>query len=348
MLNRLKLVLLLIIINTSIHKMYAQCSVQRVFINAVLADPNSSTHNFDTDGDGTPSSNDDEFVQICNDSSGDVAISGWTLSDAVSLRYTFSSPDTIRAGECLTVITDWSGAGTMPSYFRDVNSGSAIWNNGGDDIVLCNGSDTCIEIYASPTAGCVTLLVGVDTNDCVLTPTDLGPSYLPVELLYFRAYRSGQVVNLSWSTVVEKNSLAFEIQRSTDRGGFLTIGYRDAAGNSNQITSYNYSDFWIPKAHYRLKQIDFDGNYMFSNVMKVAGFSNENIRVLNGEITLEFHSTSEFISEYVLTSISGTVLRQGEFITSLKLFKSNFGLGIYLIQINQNGSQKTYKWINTN
>lgn len=128
--------LFLIGLISSVKLTLAQCQVSKVYINSVLANPTGSP-GFDTDGDGTVSAGADEFVQICNDSTGDVAITGWTIADNVSIRYTFGT-DTIRAGECITIINNYINAAPMPSYFRSRGSNSSIWNNGSDDVILSN------------------------------------------------------------------------------------------------------------------------------------------------------------------------------------------------------------------
>lgn len=67
-------------------------------------------------------------------------------------------------------------------------------------------------------------------------------------------------VELTWSTLNEKNNKYFEIQRSNDSKLFSTIGKISAIGNSTIATEYNFIDEkpLIGKAYYRIVQFDFD------------------------------------------------------------------------------------------
>jgi len=135
-------------------------------------------------------------VQLCNDSSGAVNIAGWVLSDRINwtLSHAFVSGTSIPANSCLTVINNWNGTGIMPSYFYDLNRNSSIWNNGGDEINITNGTTTSTFIYpAFAGDGRVAEVSGstsnIITQDYSITPSDLGSSSLPVDLISFEARR---------------------------------------------------------------------------------------------------------------------------------------------------------------
>ena len=77
-------------------------------INEVNADPDTSLVG-DANGDGVSNFSDDEFVELVNVSGGAQDISGWTLSDGVSIRHTFpSGRDSARAS------TASDASATMP------------------------------------------------------------------------------------------------------------------------------------------------------------------------------------------------------------------------------------------
>ncbi|KKP38046.1 MAG: hypothetical protein UR28_C0024G0001 [Candidatus Peregrinibacteria bacterium GW2011_GWF2_33_10] len=90
---------------------------------------------------------------------------------------------------------------------------------------------------------------------------------LPVEMLYFNAYLNNENVICTWKTLTESNSDYFIVERSKDMVNFEQIGTVRAAGNSNSIVEYNFSDDTPYKgiSYYRLKQYDFDGKYKYSN-----------------------------------------------------------------------------------
>ncbi len=99
---------------------------------------------------------------------------------------------------------------------------------------------------------------------------------LPVTWLSFTANKENGYILLSWQTATEANNKGFEVQRSVDGNSFQTIGFVNGTGHSSQIKTYTYQDFFThPRSiYYRLKQIDFDGNYAYSKIMS---FSNTNI-----------------------------------------------------------------------
>jgi hypothetical protein len=97
--------------------------------------------------------------------------------------------------------------------------------------------------------------------------------FIPVELTSFAAEvnESGNVV-LNWTTATETNNQMFEIERSTDKTNFVTIGYVDGFGTTTEPQSYTYTDADLNSGSYsyRLKQIDFDGHYAYSEVVDVV------------------------------------------------------------------------------
>ncbi|NUM72052.1 MAG: T9SS type A sorting domain-containing protein [Ignavibacteriaceae bacterium] len=91
---------------------------------------------------------------------------------------------------------------------------------------------------------------------------------IPVELVSFAAAASGNAVELNWLTVTETNNMGFEIEKSTDGKNFSKIGFVNGNGTTTGYSFYKFSDL-NPAAgvnYYRLKQIDFDGSFEYSNV----------------------------------------------------------------------------------
>ncbi|HMS35388.1 MAG TPA: T9SS type A sorting domain-containing protein [Ignavibacteria bacterium] len=88
---------------------------------------------------------------------------------------------------------------------------------------------------------------------------------LPVELTSFTSSVIGNNVLLNWTTASEQNNSGFEIQRSMPDGKWNVLGFIQGIGNSEIQHDYYYSDKnLIPGSYgYRLKQIDFNGNFKF-------------------------------------------------------------------------------------
>jgi len=93
-----------------------------------------------------------------------------------------------------------------------------------------------------------------------------------VELTSF----TGKVVNgkimLNWRTATETNNQGFDVESSTDNKSFQKIGFTPGYGTSTQSHSYSYSLDMTnsDKQYFRLKQVDFSGEYEYSNVVEVS------------------------------------------------------------------------------
>lgn len=88
-------------------------------------------------------------------------------------------------------------------------------------------------------------------------------SFLPIELISFRAIPQSKSIILEWTTAQELNNAGYNIQRSLDAKTFETIGWIDGLENSNQNVAYDYEDENVlPKQiyYYRLQQVDLDGS----------------------------------------------------------------------------------------
>jgi photosystem II stability/assembly factor-like uncharacterized protein len=96
---------------------------------------------------------------------------------------------------------------------------------------------------------------------------------VPVELVSFTAEFVESRVNLSWTTASELNNLGFEIERKAESEEWRTIGFTEGKGTSIEITNYSFTDdlFEISASRlsYRLKQIDFDGTYVYSDEVEI-------------------------------------------------------------------------------
>ena len=99
---------------------------------------------------------------------------------------------------------------------------------------------------------------------------DLAANPLPVVLVSFEAQAQGGAVVLHWRTASEKNSQAFEVERSADGVAFVRIGTVAAAGNSSTAHAYTFSDTELlglsAPRYYRLRQADADGRFSYSPV----------------------------------------------------------------------------------
>jgi hypothetical protein len=117
---------------------------------------------------------------------------------------------------------------------------------------------------------------GVGTIDMGAYEYKLNVDVLPVELTSFTASANGATVMLHWLTATEVNNFGFEIERlikneKLEIKNWETIGFIEGNGNSNSPKEYSFTDETIMagKYSYRLKQIDNDGKFAYSDVVDV-------------------------------------------------------------------------------
>jgi hypothetical protein len=103
-----------------------------------------------------------------------------------------------------------------------------------------------------------------------------GTNPMPVELSSFTATLNGRNVKLNWETKTEVAFNKFEIDRAfvSTNGtsvNWTSVGSVPASGSSNSPRKYSYTemDLQTGKNQFRLKMIDNDGSYKFSNVVEI-------------------------------------------------------------------------------
>ncbi|MBK7377948.1 MAG: M4 family metallopeptidase [Ignavibacteriales bacterium] len=94
---------------------------------------------------------------------------------------------------------------------------------------------------------------------------------VPVELTSFTGSSADGNVILNWTTASEVNNQIFEIERRKENSDFTLIGFVEGRGTTTESQEYSYIDKNINsgKYFYRLKQIDFDGTFEYSNEIEV-------------------------------------------------------------------------------
>ena len=96
---------------------------------------------------------------------------------------------------------------------------------------------------------------------------------VPVELKSFNYQFENHNVVLEWKTATEINNHGFEVERKANEGEWITIGFVEGKGTSTETLDYKYVDdlFGVnsKKVFYRLKQIDFNGQFEYSSEVEV-------------------------------------------------------------------------------
>ncbi len=116
---------------------------------------------------------------------------------------------------------------------------------------------------------------GNSASDSVETVT-----IVPVELSSFAATVEGNRVTINWTTETETNNRGFEVERNqisgirgqhSKFGIWENIGYAAGFGTTTKPKSYSFADNNIAPGNYayRLKQIDFNGSFEYSQAVEV-------------------------------------------------------------------------------
>jgi len=94
---------------------------------------------------------------------------------------------------------------------------------------------------------------------------------VPVELASFEASFNGDAVQLTWQTTAESNNYGFEVQRSENKIHFEKIGFVPGSGTTTVSHIYHFNDRDVSHSiyYYRLKQLDYSGEFCYSSAIQV-------------------------------------------------------------------------------
>ena len=157
-------------------------------------------------------------------------------------------------------VSQYNDAETGASFLTKYNNGTLATHTVG----IQNSLGTIATQYrrANPVVG------GPLFSSPVAVAFGTNQGVLPVELASFTASTNNNEVTLNWSTATESNNSGFDIERSASNGVWSRVG--NVAGNGTTVSPMNYSftdrNVASGSYSYRLKQIDFNGNFEYFNL----------------------------------------------------------------------------------
>ncbi|MFZ4799161.1 MAG: T9SS type A sorting domain-containing protein [Bacteroidia bacterium] len=173
---------------------------------------------------------------------------------------------------------------------------------------------------------------------------------MPVTLTSFEARLVNEKVQLNWATANEINNSHFEIERTNDpnTGTWKYIGKVNGNGNSNTLSHYQFVDslnnYFLPQngfLYYRLKQIDFDGSFVYSKT-EVLNFNRRKSLNLYPNPVHDILSLSESGNISIYDLQGRLVLTQ---LNTAQVNISNLENGIYLAYVFADNIQEVVKII---
>lgn len=169
-----------------------------------------------------------------------------------------------------------------------------------------------------------------------IVPSNVDCALLPVEFSDISAKARKNQVEINWSTKTEINNDRFEVEFSADGRNFSKVGTVHGAGTSMESNHYSFVDYRNivgSSAYYRLKQIDYDGQYDYSPVVSVRTSSN-----YAGQAYLYPNPATKGSVQYQVNESSG--------ILKLKVY-SNFGRLIKQTELDLSSMSQSTVEINT-
>jgi hypothetical protein len=179
---------------------------------------------------------------------------------------------------------------------------------------------------------------------------------LPLTGLELTATLAGNIVNLQWLTQFENNTHHFVVERSIDNANYTQIGTNiPAAGNSTTVRNYSaLDDISLLTAqniiYYRIRSVDIDGSYKYSNTVAVRRNRKPGIEVwpnpVIDKITLTVTTTRSSSFSIRLLDISGKQLQINRYGLSggnnqLNItMPAKMSAGIYLLEVTDEASKE--------
>jgi Secretion system C-terminal sorting domain len=176
---------------------------------------------------------------------------------------------------------------------------------------------------------------------------------LPVTGLQVQAKRKGKAAQVDWQTLTESNSSHFELERSRNGIAFTAIANIAAAGNSTIKKEYTYLDMKASEGinYYRIKQVDSDGKFVYSAIVKLLLFNEATNLIVYPNpakdwVQMEFASARNVVLVNVVDAL-GRIVQTKVLPTSsnLKLDVSSLTNGLYYLQLSDGEKIATAKFV---
>ena len=191
------------------------------------------------------------------------------------------------------IVAKYNSSGILQGHFGFDNMGNQEIKLDNTGNIYYTGSFTDASLDIDPSASTNTLTNNGGSDFYLVSyKSTVFANVLPVSLTTFEAaLQDNQTVQLTWQTASEQNNEGFEIQRAVGSRQFAvdnsqaadiseweTIGFVTGNGTTTEVFDYQFVDnldlggFQNLRGlnlYYRLKQIDFDGQFEYSNIVNI-------------------------------------------------------------------------------
>lgn len=269
----------------------------------------------------------DAFTAIISNPSGDDGICTFDVNVTITSNGNSSAEIWISVNE----------GGTITEYGNDGNC-DATSLSGPVDVDFISISADCDAIVTAHFRGHSSPSCGGSTCEGEIEPFGA----LPVDLVAFNAYLKDDAILVNWLTASEENNDYFDLQYSTNGLDFRTISTIEGEGTTSEVQRYEYLHTDIERGDnfYRIKQVDYDGNFEIFDIVVVTVKGDKDIfniypsQVFN-EINFETPSRVDKETEINIYNTSGLLMQRGTLVPGeykLSFDVSNLPAGVYFVR----------------
>lgn len=234
------------------------------------------------------------------------------------------------------------------AYFNSTNSAFTLKSY--NTSFLAGNTQVCFRFIfiADPSANAA----GLALDDFeILGPTN---NPLPVSLLSFKGKRSNKSeAELTWMTGNEISNKGFELERKFNwNDDFEFVTFVKGKGMNNTTSQYAYTDNNDNRfnSFYRLKQIDNNGEFSYSDIIVVNGYEDLNHKIVRSVIPLTsqktfiINLTAEFSADLEIINNSGQLVKHVSISDKQQIDLQSLATGIYYFRfVSKEGNTQVEK-----
>lgn len=233
-----------------------------------------------------------------------------------------------------TALTSLTGLGDF------MHAGSLVIS-GNTSLPECEALGVCRHLNNGGSASISNNAPGCNSVSQVLAAC----SALPVTLTYFKGNDDNGSILLSWQTASEEDNDFFQVEYGRDGIHFSTIGTLNGKGNTATLNNYSFRHTFPSKGsnYYRLKQVDFDGRFSYSNIVRVEMGPGPEIELFPNPTTGYVKLRGDLAEGTVrLIDVTGRLIAEQQLPDHYLIDMTREAPGIYFIEI-QMGSEQVIK-----
>lgn len=259
---------------------------------------------------------------------GDLKIANTYMQSLEGLENLTSIDGSLIITNNIHSFVDITGIGNID--YTTIN-GLEIYDN--SDLVVCNLPNICNYLG---NGGAATISNNsYDPAGCNNNSEAIQSCFLPVEISTpLQAHLQNQTARLTWRTETETHNAGFEIQRSQDGVQWQRIAWQVGQGTTTTPQTYTHTDEnpLSGTSYYRLKQVDFDGNFSYSNIADLYYERNTPINIYPNPVQDILHINTEYaIQEAIIFDTTGRTTKAQ--MTNNTINVSTLPKGIYTLKI---------------